>query len=229
MEVAGVDGCKAGWLTVRVDATDHLRVRDISISTTFQGLLDSTSDCAAVAIDIPIGLPDAAARQADVLARRAIGPRRSSVFPAPVRATLAASTYEEACRLSERASGRKLSKQAFAILPKVREVDMLMKPALQDRVVEVHPEVSFWALNGRRTLEFWKRKPQGAQERLRILAPAFADSIPALRSPKGSGLDDLYDACAAAWTAGRIAYGTEERLPPDPDLDSTGLRMEIVY
>ena len=229
MEVAGVDGCKAGWLTVRVDATDRLRVRDISISRTFQDLLDSTADCAAVAIDIPIGLPDAAARQADVLARRAIGSRRSSVFPAPVRATLAASTYEEACSLSERASGRKLSKQAFAILPKVREADMLMTPALQDRVVEVHPEVSFWALNGRRTLEFWKRKPQGAQERLRILASAFADSIAELPAPKGSGLDDLYDACAAAWTAGRIAYGTEERLPPDPDLDSTGLRMEIVY
>ena len=229
MEVAGVDGCKAGWLVVRADATGRLRIRDISVSTTFQGLLDSTADCAAVAVDIPIGLPDAAPRQADILARQAIGPRRSSVFPAPMRATLDANTYEEACILSERASGGKLSRQAFAILPKVREADLVMTPALQDRVVEVHPEVSFWALNGRRTLEFWKRKPQGAQERLRILAPAFADSIPALRSPKGSGLDDLYDACAAAWTAGRIAYGTAERLPPAPDLDSTGLRMEIVY
>ena len=229
MDVAGVDGCKAGWLAVRVDATGRLCIRDISVSATFQELLDSTSDCAAVGVDVPIGLPDSSPRPADILARQAIGPRRSSVFPAPVRATLAANNYAEACALSEQACGRMLSKQAFAILPKIREVDALMTPALQDRVVEVHPEVSFWALNGRRTLEFWKRKPQGAQERLHILAPAFADSIPALRAPKGSGLDDLYDACAAAWTAGRIAYGTEERLPPDPDLDSTGLRMEIVY
>ena len=229
MEVAGVDGCKAGWLVVRVEAAGRLRIRDISIPLSFDELIDVTANCAAVAVDIPIGLPDATPRQADKLARRAIGPRRSSVFPAPMRATLDANTYEEACILSERASGGKLSRQAFAILPKVREADLLMTPALQDRVVEVHPEVSFWALNGRRTLEFWKRKPQGAQERLHILAPAFADSIPALRAPKGSGLDDLYDACAAAWTAGRIAYGTEERLPPDPDLDSTGLRMEIVY
>ncbi len=229
MDVAGVDGCKAGWLTARVDATGRLRIRGISVSTTFQELLDSTSDCAAVAVDVPIGLPDNTPRQADVLARRAIGPRRSSVFPAPMRATLDANTYEEACALSEAASGRKLSKQTFAILPKIREADMLVTPALQDRVVEVHPEVSFWALNGRRTLEFWKRKPRGAQERLRILAPAFEDTISALRSPKGAALDDLYDACAAAWTAGRIAYGTAERLPPAPDFDSAGLRMEIVY
>ncbi len=229
MEVAGVDGCKGGWLIVRVDATARLRILDISVSTTFQDLVDSTADCAAVAIDVPIGLPDAAPRQADILARQAIGPRRSSVFPAPMRATLDADEYEEACALSERACGRRLSKQTFAILPKIREADGQMTPALQGRVAEVHPEVSFWALNGRRTLEFWKRKPQGAEERLRILAPAFEDSISALAAPKGSGLDDLYDACAAAWTAGRIASGTEERLPPDPDLDSTGLRMEIVY
>ena len=229
MEVAGVDGCKAGWLVVRADATGRLRIRDISVSTTFQGLLDSTADCAAVAIDIPIGLPNAAPRQADKLARHAIGPRRSSVFPAPMRATLDANTYNEACALSEQACGRMLSKQAFAILPKIREVDALMTPALQDRVVEVHPEVSFWALNGRRTLEFWKRKAEGAKERLRILAPAFLDNIAELAAPQGSALDDLYDACVAAWTAGRIAYGTAERLPPDPDLDSTGLRREIVY
>ena len=229
MEVAGVDGCKAGWLVVRADATGRLRIRDISVSTTFQGLLDSTADCATVAVDIPIGLPDTAPRQADILARHAIGPRRSSVFPAPMHVVLDANTYKEACALSEQACGRMLSKQSFAILPKIREVDALMTTALQDRVVEVHPEVSFWALNGCRTLKFWKRKAEGAKERLRILAPAFLDNIAELATPKGSGLDDLYDACAAAWTAGRIASGTAERLPADPDMDRTGLRMEIVY
>lgn len=229
MDVAGVDGCPGGWVIVRVDATDRLRIRDISVSTTFQELLGRTAACAAVAVDVPIGLPDTAPRQADGMARKAIGPRRSSVFPAPMRATLSATTYQEACSLSEQAYGRKLSKQTFAILPKIREADALMTPTLQDRVAEVHPEVSFWALSGQRTLGFWKRKPQGAEERSRILAPAFADRIAELAAPKGAALDDLYDACAAAWTAGRIAYGTAARLPAEPDLDSTGLRMEIVY
>ena len=37
----------------------------------------------AVAIDIPIGLPDKGRRKADELAKAAIGPRRSSVFIRP--------------------------------------------------------------------------------------------------------------------------------------------------
>ncbi len=229
MDVAGVDGCKAGWLTVRVDATSRLRILDVSIATTFAELLDRTNDCTAVAVDIPIGLPDSKPRRADSLARKAIGPRRSSVFPAPMRATLVATSYQEACELSQRACGRKLSQQAFAILPKIREVDDLMTPAHQDRLLEVHPEVSFWALNGHRSLEFWKRKPEGARERLRILTSAYIDDLPALDAPKGAGLDDVYDACAAAWTAGRIAYNTARHLPAKPEPDARGLRMEIVY
>ena len=44
-----------------------------------------------------------------------------------------------------------------------------------------------------------------------------------------SAQDDLYDACAAAWTAGRIAYKTAQHLPDKPEFDARGLRMEIVY
>ncbi len=229
MDVAGVDGCKAGWLVVRTDATWRLRILDISTATSFEELLERTNDCTAVAVDVPIGLPSSDPRRADILARQAIGPRRSSVFPAPMRATLGATTYQEACELSQRACGRKLSQQAFAILPKIREVDGLMTPELQDRLLEVHPEVSFCALNGHQSLEFWKRKPEGAKERLRILASAYEDDLPALAAPKGAALDDLYDACAAAWTAGRIAYGTAQHLPDKPEFDARGLRMEIVY
>ncbi len=229
MDVAGVDGCKAGWIVVRVDAAGRLRIRNISISTTFQDLLGNTSDCAAVAIDVPIGLPDAAPRQADILARQAIGPRRSSVFPAPMRTTLAANTYEEACALSERAYGRKLSQQAFAILPKIREVDALITPDLQQRVREVHPEVSFWALNGKRPLLGSKKSPAGALQRLELVKSVIDFELEQTPTASKVLLDDFLDACAAAWTAARIAQGTAVRLPADPDLDSTGLRMEIVY
>ncbi len=41
--------------------------------------------------------------------------------------------------------------------------------------------------------------------------------------------DDLLDACAAAWTAGRVAKGAAERLPETPPTDARGLRMEIVF
>ena len=41
--------------------------------------------------------------------------------------------------------------------------------------------------------------------------------------------DDILDAIAALWTADRAARGKAETLPENPPMDSTGLRMEIVY
>jgi hypothetical protein len=56
-------------------------------------------------------------------------------------------------------TGRAISKQTFNISPKIREVDLLMTAALQDRVYEVHPEC-FHALNGS-PLSHGKKKPEG--------------------------------------------------------------------
>ncbi len=74
---------------------------------------------AAAAIDIPIGLAaDGSPGRADIEARRRLGPRRSSVFPAPVRAVLAAIHLRGGLRaLPRRACGKAISKQLFNILP----------------------------------------------------------------------------------------------------------------
>lgn len=232
MQVAGVDGCRAGWLVVNADASGPLRILDVFIAPTFTELVERTQDCAAVAVDIPIGLMDGEIRQADIEARRLLRPlRASSVFPSPVRAVLGANSYEEACDLSMQAIGKKLSKQSFAIVPKIREVDDQQSPRLQERVFEVHPEVCFWKLNGEQPMEQPKKTAKGAAARMALLSEAFATDISTVQLPlrKDAGLDDLYDACVAAWTAGRVAYGAAERLPPEPPRDSRGLRMEIVY
>ena len=81
------------------------------------------------AIDIPIGLPESGPRPADVEARRRVGPRRNSVFPAPARAVLGATTYGEACARSRQVGGKAISKQLFNILGKIAEVDALVTPA----------------------------------------------------------------------------------------------------
>ena len=181
-------------------------------------------------MDIPIGLSDDKSRKADIEAREVLRPlRASSVFPAPVRATLAAKSYDEACDLSFRACGKKLSKQTYAILPKIREADQAMRPEVQQRVVEVHPEVSFCALNGMQPLADSKKSPSGAQQRERLLASVFEDDLACEAVRAGVWLEDFFDACAAAWTAGRLALGEAKRLPPDPPTDRRGLRMEIAY
>ena len=232
MQVAGVDGCPAGWLVVRAEASDRLRLLDLSIALTFEDMIASTHDCAAIAVDIPIGLSDDGRREPDIAARQILRPlRHSSVFPAPIRPVLAATSYAEACAISAsaRPDGKRISKQTYAILPKIRQADDVMTPELQERIVEVHPEVCFWKLNGKRPMERPKRTPEGAQARRLLLAEAFATPLSSVSIPQGAALDDLLDACAAAWTAGRVAYGTAERLPPVPASDSRGLCMEIVY
>ena len=230
MQVAGVDGCPGGWVIVRVDASEHLRLIDVSISPTFLELVASTRDCIAVGIDVPIGLPDTKPRIADALARQKLGPRRNSVFPAPYRRVIEAATQNEASALSRAIDGKGVSAQNFAFIKaKVREANHYMTPALQERISEVHPEVCFLALNENVPLLGGKKSPAGALQRIGLIKNVLDFELEQTVVAGKVALDDFLDACAAAWTAGRIACGTAERLPPDPDLDSTGLRMEIVY
>jgi predicted RNase H-like nuclease len=229
--VAGADGCPGGWVYVVAQARGNgrLTLEDVGVVADFAALLRQTRACAALAVDIPIGLSADGRREADFEARRRIGPRRSSVFPAPARLLLSAGSYADANALSRSALGKGLSAQAYAITAKIREADQEVTPDLQDRVVESHPEVSFWALAGDEPLSYWKRKPEGQAERLRLLESAYGESIRDVAPPKGAARDDLYDACVLAWTASRLAAGTAVRLPGRAQRDERGLRMEIVY
>jgi len=223
--VAGVDGCPGGWVNFEVALPS--RTTTVVIIPKLSELLARSPRPKLVAIDIPIGLPTEGARACDVGARKLLGkPRSSSVFPAPVRATLAASTYKEACKLSQEAQGKSLSRQAFDILAKIREVDDLITPELQTWMFEIHPELSFWALNDRFSLKHKKSTREGKEERLKLLLPHF----PAIKTHlteldrSRASASDLLDAAVAAWTAECVSRGVVPR-----QFDSKGLRMEIVY
>jgi predicted RNase H-like nuclease len=146
--VAGVDGCPGGWLAL-VDCKDGQP--KAGGFARFADLLNALPKAKVIAVDIPIGLPEVGARACDKHARHELAqPRGSSVFPAPLRAVLAARSWEEACTIRLRIEGKKMSEQAWGIVPKVREVDALLhKDAeLAARVFEVHPEVSLeWLLD----------------------------------------------------------------------------------
>jgi predicted RNase H-like nuclease len=226
---AGADGCPGGWIVViAANASGGLALLDVRVLPNFAALLEATSACAAVAVDIPIGLAEDGRRTADFLARDRIGPRRSSVFPVPARLLLGASSYPEANALSRSALGKGLSAQAFGILSKIREADACMTPTMQSRVVETHPDVSFSALALRHLLQP-KHRPAGRAERLRILETAYGPVVRDATPLPGAAWDDLYDACVLAWTASRVAHGTAVRLPAEAEFDSRGLRMQIVY
>jgi predicted RNase H-like nuclease len=231
MDVAGVDGCPGGWVIAQTQAHRLLHV-SISLAPTFRDVLGRTAHCAAVAVDIPIGLSENDRRAADVESRAVLRPfRHSSVFPAPIRPVLNANSYAEANTISERLHrhARKISKQTWMLVPKIADVDRAVTAEDQSRVVEVHPEVCFWAMNGCAPLEHQKRTAAGRAQRLALLADSFAEKLEGIESPARADDDDVLDACAAAWTAARFARGEAQRFPAEPELDARGLRMEIVY
>src|SRR5262249_47805591 len=150
----------------------------------FRELLESYPDAASIGVDVPIGLDDQP-RACDVEARRLLGPgRASSVFRPPSRTALGAylldegrlllPDYRTACALNLQACGVMLSKQAYGILPKIAEVDAAMTPDLQEQVIEVHPEVAFWAL-ANHPMRHNKKSAEGFAERRTLLATAFPD------------------------------------------------------
>ena len=96
--IRGVDGCQGGWLSLSVGRNGKIPVAQVFPDA--KSLLESGPG-AINAIDIPIGLSADKPRQCDVDARLLLGSRRSSVFPAPVRCSVEAASYELACAASE--------------------------------------------------------------------------------------------------------------------------------
>ncbi len=232
--VAGVDGCRAGWVVVLVQQTPDMQEHDIRLCPHFAEVLSLSPRPAVMAVDIPIGLLDehqAGGRECDQQARRLLGRRASSVFTPPTRVLLAATRYEQV-----RSHG--VSIQAFGILPKIREVDRLMTPELQTSVYEAHPELAFRSLTGA-PMPHNKKTPAGREERLKAFLQVQGDSFHGIRQHIENTLknythaqvvpDDILDAYVLAWTALRIANRHASRLPPDPPVDQKGLRMEIWY
>lgn len=229
--LAGADGCKDGWIV----AIDHPESGETScqVVSSIGHVLEKHPYLTVLAIDVPIGLPDHGPRTCDIKARAMLGrPRGSGVFPAPIRSMIDAATYSQACLIGRHVDGRALTIQCWNILPKIREVDTYLRnqPVGNNCIREVHPEVSFLVLAGR-PMKFPKRTRAGRNERIALLEPIFGEAVPkALRSCRQMGAqpDDALDAFVALWSARRIHCQSAMVLPIDEEIDSEGLKMEIL-
>jgi predicted RNase H-like nuclease len=247
--LAGVDGCKAGWVVA-------LRMPDgsmaVEVVARFEAIVERLADDAVIAVDMPIGLPDRVCqggRGPEALVRRHLGPRQSSVFSIPSRAAVYAQpgpfasvaafrdAHASASAVARATSDppRAISIQAFGIFPKIREIDMLLaeRPELRGRIVESHPELAFWRLNGERAMHLPKRvrsdaSAPGIAERSALLASVGFDSaLLDMRLPRGVGHDDLLDACAMLAIAERRAKGLARPFPDPPGEDAHGNPIAI--
>jgi predicted RNase H-like nuclease len=235
--VAGVDGCRAGWIAVLRNVSDPKDLK-LQLFEHFADLLSVQPDLKIIAVDMPIGLPDLLGpdgRGAEKAARKHLGLRQSSVFSVPSRAAVYEEDYKASCETSLKTSSppRKVSKQCFYLFPKIREIDCLMTPALEERVHEVHPELAFWRLNEEAEMSLPKKvksraNPEGLDQRRDLLVSKglpkpFLDQKP----PRGCGRDDLLDAAANSLIAERIFNRQAEPFPENYQRDGKGLRMAI--
>lgn len=229
--VLGVDGCRAGWIMAeRIFQTGEIRAE---IFPDWRSILDGPGEGArAVIVDMPIGLAEIGRRACEQEARRRLGARRASVFSSPSRPMLAFSSYAAANAFGK-AQGAGLSRQSWNIAPKIKEIDSIITPQMQDRIGEGHPELAFARLTGA-PCRFSKKTAEGRTERRRALIAAGFDTIDLIADDLRSrhacksdwALDDLYDALVLTLTGEARLNGQAWRLG-DSARDLRGLKMEI--
>ena len=224
--MTGVDGCAGGWVAVTLSFTGvrqrrtrrpataplpddaaRLAGADVTSSVTVAATLDGLPLAGVTGIDMPLGLLGAGWRDADLLARRALGRRGVTVFAIPPRPVWECETYAEANRVCRDLTGKGFSVQAWGLRRKIAEADELPPPRLvlaaPVRLYEVHPELSFAAMAGA-PLADGKHTRAGLAIRRELLARAGITLPPKVA---GAAEDDLLDAAAVAWSARRIAAG----------------------
>jgi len=231
----GVDGCRRGWFAV---ALPELGDPEMALFRDAAALWKEHRDAHLILIDVPIGLRDQgeAERLCDTEARQLLGDRASSVFPAPCREAVRAESYKEASRINNERTGRKLSKQSWGLVPKIREVDdlLLRDEKAREHIKEIHPEVCLWALAGGHPMDHHKSTEQGYLERAHVLESVFPGAYDIIANAldqwtRGDvARDDILDALAAAVTAAAGLHALAS-LPLTPDTDSHDLPMQMLY
>lgn len=238
VRIAGVDGCKAGWIAAILDLSDG-SPPTLHVVPRLADLLAGVPATALIAVDMPIGLPDrvdGSGRGPEQRVRPLLGQRQSSVFSIPARAAVEALDYRDACRLALATSRppRKVSKQGFHLFPRIREIDALLRadPALRDGVFETHPELAFATMRGGPLTH--PKKVRGAinlagmaERQALLLAQGIPSDIMRERPPKGAAPDDMLDALAALIVARHILAGRGRPFPDPPGRDSHGLPIAI--
>lgn len=206
-QVLGIDWFKGGWVAIALGGGKQ---PDVIVGADLGEIIERVPGATCVAVDMPIGLPTKV-RACDGLARRFVGPRFNSVFPTVPQEVLYADTYEEANRIAIRMlDGRKISQQTYALAANIRTVETVAEQ--DDRLIEVHPEVSFRALIGE-PVGWAKTTWNGQAVRRRHLHLAGITLPDELEEAGAVPVADVLDAAVAAWSARRYVAGECQSLP----------------
>jgi predicted RNase H-like nuclease len=221
--VTGLDACAGGWVAVTLPTAGDPSA-PATASARMTPTLDGLSLTGVVGIDMPLGLLADGWRDADALARRALGRRGVTVFAIPPRLVWEQPTYAEANRTCRQLTGKGLSAQTWGLRGKLLEADAYRRKS-PSHLYEVHPELAFAALAGA-PLQESKHTPPGLAVRRDLLNRAGL-ILPA-KLP-GAAENDLLDAVAVAWSARRIAAGHAVTLTNPAQRSDDNTEIAIRY
>jgi predicted RNase H-like nuclease len=221
--IAGAVPSNSGWLTASCKiAGVTMSIEEPMVFETFAEILDYKPAFAVIGVHAPIGFLEEASpggRECDQVARGMLGPRRgASIRSAPSRALLRGEVALDVDAVTG------------ILLRHYREIAEEIAPYRQRTVYSVEPELTFYELNGAKPLNYSKRTEYGREER-KALLEARVDQVDRILSADLPKVREsrLIDVAACMWSARRILAKIGTRIPENPEWDSEGLRMEIIY
>jgi len=228
--LGGIVPCPGGWLIVPARLSGVTVVTDEpEVVPSLLDVLEYKPKFDAAAIHATIGFfdqPSGPYRPCDLEARAIVGwPRRVAIRPVPSRAALHAATRAEALELEPW-----LTRDDLRRFKWMRECEREFQPFHQRHFFAAHPDLTFAQLNGDRPMRSSPYQRDGILERMNLLRekmPGVEEMVTRM-PPPGAAPVHMLQATGLLWTARRAAGRAMNRLPADPNWDSTGMRMELV-
>ena len=225
--IIGIDGCKSGWFSVWENQDKSIHSAVFSNLNELKNFFKNESQL-ILGIDMPVVLSEVIPRQADQLARKLLSKKASSVFTAPTPEMLNQPNYEKASLVSKRLFGKSMSLQSWYLFPKIKDVQTMIHHE-DMQIYEIHPELSFRAMNNEQVILESKKTQEGFALRNALLSMHFKnfifEDIRNQHARKDVMDNDILDALAVLWSAKRIQSNQASYLPQAPEKPN----MQIVY
>jgi len=225
--IIGIDGCKSGWFSVWENQDGNIKSSIFTNLNELKNFFKNESRL-ILGIDMPVVLSEVIPRQADQLARKLLSKKASSVFTAPTPEMLNQPNYEKASLVSKRLFGKSMSLQSWYLFPKIKDVQTMIHHE-DMQIYEIHPELSFRAMNNEQVILESKKTQEGFALRNALLSMHFKnfifEDIRNQHARKDVMDNDILDALAVLWSAKRIQSNQASYLPQAPEKPN----MQIVY
>tara|TARA_B110000014_G_scaffold254042_1_gene234158 strand:+ start:175 stop:864 length:690 start_codon:yes stop_codon:yes gene_type:complete len=217
--VIGIDGCKAGWIIAKTLENESI---SFQIIKNLNDVYLEGINVSHIGIDIPLQLSHTGKRFAEIEARSLLKNRACTIFTPPTLNALRAKNYMDACEVNFNECGKRISKQSWNLFPKIKEAQEFLenKSINKLRVFEVHPELSFMAMNDMSLVQASKKTDIGREIRIKLIQKFFPKfSFESVRNEykKNQALDDdILDSVSVLWSTQRIVDNIANFVPKDP-------------